>query len=194
MMPAAMAPASAFGPAMMQPMNMLSGLQGLTAPATSMLSGLTLPQQVQAVPSFENDPASAGTARPNLGNYGPTNIRDVIDKALDIKGITDPQARANWAAGMTTVGQRESNFDLNARNDWDSNARKGIPSGGWLQFIEPTFRAYHEPGTSTVLNDPVAQACAFVNYAMGRYGVSADGHDLAAKIQQADPTRPPKGY
>ncbi|MDV7193332.1 hypothetical protein [Mycolicibacterium fortuitum] len=46
MMPAAMAPASAFGPAMMQPMNMLSGLQGLTAPATSMLSGLTLPQQV----------------------------------------------------------------------------------------------------------------------------------------------------
>ncbi|WP_032669614.1 hypothetical protein, partial [Mycobacteroides abscessus] len=46
MMPAAMAPISAIGPAMLQPLNMLSGMQGLISPATSMLSGLNIPQQV----------------------------------------------------------------------------------------------------------------------------------------------------
>ncbi|WP_207552218.1 hypothetical protein, partial [Mycobacteroides abscessus] len=44
--PAAMAPISAIGPAMLQPLQMLSGLGAMTGPATSMLSGLTIPQQV----------------------------------------------------------------------------------------------------------------------------------------------------
>ncbi len=43
-------------------------------------------------------------------------------------------------------------------------------------------------------NAHLAQAAAFVNYAMGRYNVSADGSDLAQKIQQADPRRSPRGY
>jgi hypothetical protein len=33
-----------------------------------------------------------------------------------------------------------------------------------------------------------------MEYVYKRYGVSADGHDLQAKVQQADPTRPAKGY
>ena len=121
-------------------------------------------------------------------------IDAAISRALDIKGITDPRARRNWATGMKVVTTRESGNDINAVNNWDSNAAKGTPSQGAFQFIEPTFRAYHEPGTSPFLRDPVAQGAAFVNYAMGRYNVSADGSDLAQKIQQADPTRPPRGY
>lgn len=117
-----------------------------------------------------------------------------IRKALDIKGIHDPAARARWERGMDLVARRESNYNANAVNDWDSNAARGTPSKGAWQFIAPTFAAYHEPGTSRDINNLVAQACAFINYAMGRYGVAVDGSNLADLIQQADPRRSPKGY
>ncbi|RZT07726.1 hypothetical protein EV589_5957 [Mycobacterium sp. BK558] len=125
---------------------------------------------------------------------GAANIRAAINRALDLKGITNPRARHYWETGMMVVSARESGHNPNAQNNSDSNAAKGTPSQGAFQFIEPTFRAYHEPGTSTNLRDPVAQAAAFVNYAMGRYGVSPTGEDLAQRIQQADPTRSPRGY
>ncbi len=117
-----------------------------------------------------------------------------IRKALDIKGIHDPAARARWERGMDLVARRESNYNASAVNDWDSNAARGTPSKGAWQFIGPTFAAYHEPGTSRDINNLVAQACAFINYAMGRYGVAADASNLADRIQQADPRRSPKGY
>ena len=79
-------------------------------------------------------------------------------------------------------------------NDWDANAARGTPSKGAWQFIAPTFAAYHEPGTSANIHDLVAQACAFINYAQGHYGVAADGSNLADRIQQADPRRAPRGY
>lgn len=117
-----------------------------------------------------------------------------IRKALDIKGIHDPAARARWERGMDLVARRESNYNAGAVNDWDSNAARGTPSKGAWQFIAPTFAAYHEPGTSRDIHNLLAQACAFINYAMGRYGVSADASNLADRIQQADPRRAPKGY
>jgi SLT domain-containing protein len=117
-----------------------------------------------------------------------------IRKALDIKGIRDPAARARWEHGMDLVARRESNYNANAVNDWDSNAVRGTPSKGAWQFIAPTFAAYHQPGTSRDIHNLVAQACAFINYAMGRYGVSVDATNLADRIQQADPHRAPKGY
>jgi hypothetical protein len=145
-----------------------------------------------------NGPASAGRASLNLhptpSGPGAESFRAAIHHALDIKGITNPAARANWENGMMVVGDRESDFDNDVVNNSDSNARAGNHSVGTLQFTKTTFDAYHESGTSTDRTDNVAQAAAFINYAMGRYGVSPDGSDLAAKIQQADPTRPPKGY
>lgn len=117
-----------------------------------------------------------------------------IRKALDIKGIHDPAARARWERGMDLVARRESNYNANAINNWDSNAARGTPSKGAWQFIAPTFAAYHQPGTSRDIHNLVAQACAFINYAMGRYGVAVDASNLADRIQQADPRRSPKGY
>lgn len=117
-----------------------------------------------------------------------------IRKALDIKGIHDPAARARWERGMDLVARRESDYNANAVNDWDSNAARGTPSKGAWQFIAPTFAAYHQPGTSRDIHNLVAQACAFINYAMGRYGVAPDASNLADLIQQADPRRSPKGY
>nr|WP_221046308.1 transglycosylase [Mycobacterium senriense] len=117
-----------------------------------------------------------------------------IRKALDIKGIHDPAARIRWERGMDLVARRESNYDANAVNDWDSNAARGTPSKGAWQFIAPTFAAYHQPGTSRDIHNLVAQACAFINYATGRYGVALNASNLADRIQQADPHRAPKGY
>ncbi|WP_407559850.1 transglycosylase [Mycobacterium paraintracellulare] len=130
------------------------------------------------------------------GNHasGRQAVLAAIRKALDIKGIHDPAARARWERGMDLVARRESNYNANAINNWDSNAARGTPSKGAFQFIAPTFAAYHQPGTSRDIHNLVAQACAFINYTMGRYGVAVDASNLADRIQQADPRRSPKGY
>ncbi|WP_030753399.1 transglycosylase SLT domain-containing protein [Streptomyces sp. NRRL F-5135] len=65
---------------------------------------------------------------------------------------------------------RESSGNPNAINLWDINAQNGIPSKGLLQVIPPTFKAYHVPGTSTNIYDPVANITAAANYAADRYG------------------------
>ncbi|MET9800908.1 LysM peptidoglycan-binding domain-containing protein [Streptomyces sp. NPDC006368] len=65
---------------------------------------------------------------------------------------------------------RESSGNPLAINNWDSNAAAGTPSKGLLQVIDPTFRAYHVPGTSTDPYDPVANITAACNYAADRYG------------------------
>ncbi|MFJ1748498.1 transglycosylase SLT domain-containing protein [Streptomyces sp. NPDC088116] len=65
---------------------------------------------------------------------------------------------------------RESAGDPAAINNWDSNAVAGTPSKGLLQVIDPTFQAYHVPGTSTDSYDPVANITAACNYAADKYG------------------------
>ncbi|MFE9775853.1 transglycosylase SLT domain-containing protein [Streptomyces sp. NPDC005931] len=65
---------------------------------------------------------------------------------------------------------RESSGNPNAINNWDINARNGVPSKGLLQVIPPTFQAYHVPGTSWNIYDPVANITAACNYAADRYG------------------------
>ncbi|MGF2946691.1 hypothetical protein [Mycobacterium sp. Lab-001] len=125
---------------------------------------------------------------------GRASVQAAIGKALDIKGIHDPAARARWRRGMDLAARRESGYNAGAVNNWDANAARGTPSRGAWQFVAPTFAAYHEPGTSGDIHDLVAQACAFINYARARYGVAADASNLADRIQQADPRRSPRGY
>jgi hypothetical protein len=65
---------------------------------------------------------------------------------------------------------RESSGNPRAINNWDINAINGIPSKGLLQVIPPTFTAYHVPGTSWNIYDPVANITAAANYAADKYG------------------------
>ncbi|MFJ5925130.1 transglycosylase SLT domain-containing protein [Kitasatospora sp. NPDC092948] len=140
------------------------------------------------------------------GQYksGEAACREYIAQALDAMGITDPAAREAWTKGMLTIANRESSYNAAGSqvNLWDSNAHgakqaDGAPlnssRGGW-QTIPSTFAAYHVKGTSTDIYDPVANVAASMNYIQERYHVSADGHDLASKVQQADPHRPARGY
>ncbi|MFG2559727.1 transglycosylase SLT domain-containing protein [Streptomyces sp. NPDC048496] len=84
-----------------------------------------------------------------------------IMKAKGIPGSYD---------GLHRNIMRESTGNPNAVNGWDINAQNGIPSKGLLQVIQPTFNAYHVPGTSMNIYDPVANITAAANYAADRYG------------------------
>lgn len=109
-----------------------------------------------------------------------------------------------WTPGMVTIAGRETSWNASGSqvNDYDSNAVGAYQSdghrfqcsrGGW-QCIPQTFAANHQAGTSYQIYDPVASVAAAMNYVMKRYGVSRDAHDLASKVQQADPNRPSRGY
>ncbi|MFE3941989.1 transglycosylase SLT domain-containing protein [Streptomyces sp. NPDC059118] len=73
-------------------------------------------------------------------------------------------------AGIHRNVMRESSGNPLAINNWDSNAAAGTPSKGLLQVIDPTFRAYHVPGTAMDSYDPVANITAACNYAADKYG------------------------
>ena len=66
--------------------------------------------------------------------------------------------------------QTESSGNPRAINLWDSNAKKGIPSKGLMQVIDPTFRAYAMPGHNSDIYDPLSNILASLRYAMARYG------------------------
>ena len=184
---------------------MLRGISGMPSLGTSGgggggLHGLERSSTMPGIRNSQNSRRTPPSSQSAWGTYpfsfsgqGAENVRAAIRAALDRKGIRDPAARARWEAGMMLVAQRESNF-RDVVNTHDSNARAGNASGGPFQFVASTYRAYQDPGTSSNHRDTLGQACAFINYAMRRYGVSVDGLDLAARIQQADPRRSPKGY
>jgi hypothetical protein len=64
---------------------------------------------------------------------------------------------------------QESNGDPRAQNNWDSNAKKGIPSKGLFQTIDPTFNSYAMEGMNDIWN-PVHNAVAAIRYMYQRYG------------------------
>jgi TP901 family phage tail tape measure protein len=69
----------------------------------------------------------------------------------------------------------ESGGNPQAINLTDSNAQKGTPSKGLLQTIDSTFNAYHWPGTSGNVYDPLANIAAAINYGRSRYGAATLG-------------------
>jgi hypothetical protein len=129
---------------------------------------------------------------------GTGNVAEWIRRACHFIGLPHD----NWVRGYKVLCARESSDQPNAINNHDSNAWGPIQSDGYplhcsrgiAQCIPDTFASYHQESTSHDIYNPVANIAASINYVRARYGVAADGHDLAAKVQQADPSRPPKGY
>ncbi|MGV9555766.1 transglycosylase SLT domain-containing protein [Streptomyces sp. NPDC003401] len=95
------------------------------------------------------------------------NLDGWIREAL---GIMEKKGIPGSYHGLHKNIMRESSGNPRAINDWDINAVNGIPSKGLLQVIPPTFKAYHVPGTSWNIYDPVANITAAANYAADRYG------------------------
>ncbi|MFG2502251.1 transglycosylase SLT domain-containing protein [Streptomyces sp. NPDC048441] len=114
----------------------------------------------------ENTLAAEPAAAPAKKSY--TNDLDGwINESLDIMA---QQGIPGSYEGIHRNIMRESSGNPLATNNWDSNAAAGTPSKGLLQVIDPTFTAYHVPGTSLDGFDPVANITAACNYAADRYG------------------------
>ncbi|MET9774311.1 transglycosylase SLT domain-containing protein [Streptomyces sp. NPDC006367] len=111
-------------------------------------------------------PAAATTAATATTAY-PETLDGWIRESLDIMA---QHGIPGTYDGIHRNIMRESSGNPFAINNWDVNAVNGTPSKGLLQVIDPTFRAYHVPGTSWDSYDPVANITAACNYAADRYG------------------------
>lgn len=105
---------------------------------------------------------------------GAEQWRPLVQQQLAIYGpqfgITNSKA---WEDAIIRQIGSESSGNPTAWNKTDSNAAKGIPSKGLLQFIEPTFNANNISGGSWL--DPAAQIAAVIPYVVKTYGIGPDG-------------------
>ncbi|XNR87957.1 transglycosylase SLT domain-containing protein [Streptomyces sp. R-74717] len=147
----------------------VAGIATLGAAAAALTLTSTSAQAAEAAPaSVSVVKASADGAQGAPAGRGYANNLDgwikeslAIMKAKGIPGTYE---------GLHRNIMRESSGNPNAQNNWDVNARNGIPSKGLLQVIQPTFNAYHVAGTAHDLTNPVANITAAANYAAHRYG------------------------
>ncbi|WP_239744975.1 phage tail tape measure protein [Mammaliicoccus sp. O-M54] len=101
------------------------------------------------------------------GGSGAAYARKIIKQAQSILGGRYKSSAIT--EHMMNLAKRESNFDPNAVNNWDSNAQRGTPSKGMFQMIEPTFRANAKPGYTNFSN-PLHQAISDLRYIVRTYG------------------------
>ena len=124
----------------------------------------------EAAPAPAAEPEPEPAPEPEPEPAAPVYTDDLdgwIREALDIMA---QHGIPGTYEGLHRNIMRESSGDPNAINLWDINAINGTPSIGLLQVIQPTFDAYHVPGTPYDLYDPVANIVAAANYAWDRYG------------------------
>jgi hypothetical protein len=91
--------------------------------------------------------------------------KNIVLQALGMEGLS-PSLVGNVLYQMQT----ESGGDPAAINLSDINAQNGDPSRGLMQVIGSTFAAFHWPGSSGNIYDPMANILAALNYARFRYG------------------------
>ena len=106
----------------------------------------------------------------------PGQVRTWIEMAL--KHGNWPMS---WVNGLYSRAMQESTGNPRAINLWDSNARKGIPSKGLFQTIDPTFQAYRDPSLPNDVYHPIANTVAAIRYMLARYKriVPANGKGYA---------------
>lgn len=115
---------------------------GAAAPAagggdTGGAAGAPAPEVAAPAPSPPApapDPAGPLGPLPAKDERDEGKIRDFIKKAAAAYGA-NPDV-------LQEIARRESSFHFDSVNNWDSNAKKGTPSKGMFQFIEPTFNSY----------------------------------------------------
>lgn len=92
--------------------------------------------------------------------------RATAKKALELTG---QYTEANLNRLLMQM-RSESGGNPNAINNWDINAKMGIPSKGLMQVIDPTFKAYAMKGFDKNIYDPMSNILAAIRYTLARYG------------------------
>lgn len=101
-----------------------------------------------------------------VGGSGSANARRAIQRAQSILG---GRYKSSYITEqMMRVAKRESNFQADAVNNWDINARMGDPSKGMFQMIGSSFRAYAKPRHGNILN-PTDEAISAMRYIVGKW-------------------------
>jgi hypothetical protein len=112
-----------------------------------------------------NSGSESGAASAGPVGSGVERWRGTVAQAL---------ARVGQSASLADTTLRrmnqESGGNPRAINNWDVNAKNGVPSKGLMQVIDPTFRANRDPGLVNDIWDPMANIVASMRYALGRYG------------------------
>lgn len=111
------------------------------------------------------DPVAGGQFDGNVERWRPT-----VNQALALLGMDPGQANI-----VLNQIRTESSGNPRAINLTDSNARKGTPSKGLIQAIDPTFQAYRLQNLPNDVYDPLANIVAGIRYAVSRYGSLAKG-------------------
>jgi lysophospholipase L1-like esterase len=117
----------------------------------------------------------AGQQSAPVGSVGSGVKRwtSLVLQALKMEGL--PAGDLSLVLRQITT---ESGGNPNAINLTDINAQEGDPSRGLLQTIMTTFQAYHWPGTSGNIYDPLANIAAALNYARNTVGIGPNPGQL----------------
>ncbi|WP_157464336.1 transglycosylase SLT domain-containing protein, partial [Corynebacterium lipophiloflavum] len=117
-----------------------------------------------AVSNFIRGKADASGAYQGPVGSGVEQWRGLVESILQAKGfptsLTDTVLRRM---------NQESGGNPRAINNWDINAKNGVPSKGLMQVIDPTFAANKDPGYNDIW-DPESNIRASMNYAVRQYG------------------------
>jgi len=92
------------------------------------------------------------------------SVAQWVRAAMAITGVPE-----SWFNPLVTIAMKESGGNPRAINLWDINAKRGTPSKGLFQTIDPTFNRYKLPGLNDIWN-PVHNAVAAIRYMIDRYG------------------------
>jgi len=139
----------------------------------------------------------ADSASRNTGYTGGGGVERWRATALSALRMTG--SPATWIGSLLRRMNQESGGNPNAVNNWDSNAKRGDPSGGLMQNIRSAYasRVSGFPslrGTSFL--HPLGSIVASIIYANGRYGTAPRGWDRAGGyrnggiVDRPGPTHP----
>lgn len=104
----------------------------------------------------------------NIKNVGGSGVQRWAGVATTALKMTNQYSKSNLERLLYQM-QTESGGNPKAINLWDSNAKRGTPSKGLMQVIDPTFQSYKMPGYNDIWN-PLDNILASIRYAVSRYG------------------------
>lgn len=103
------------------------------------------------------------------GSYSTSGVEQWRFLAKTALLLTNQYTESNLNALLTQM-KHESGGNARAINLWDSNAKRGIPSKGLMQVIDPTFRSYAMAPYNKDIYDPLSNMIASIRYTVSRYG------------------------
>ena len=128
------------------------------------LPGAMMKKMVDAAWEMVSKKASeVGAYHGDVGG-GVEQWRSMVVAVLKAKGFSE-----NLADTVLRRMNQESGGNPRALNTWDINAKRGTPSKGLMQVIDPTFQSNKDPGYDDIW-DPEANLRASMNYAVKTYG------------------------